>query len=218
MDRKAWVYKITSPSGKAYIGITVKKLVRRRWSEHKTYDSPVGRAIRKHKDRIKYEVLCLCDSWREACVSERFYISMFNTRAPYGYNLTDGGEGTPGRIVNPHNNNLSYRIFTDDDKRRASELYKSGMKIIDVAKEIGFGKTATRKHIIDSGADIRKGGTLHAHIPDSEIVAMYNGGSSSLKVAKRFGMSKATVLIKLKANGVIMRPTGSYKKTGQHNE
>jgi len=85
---------------KLYIGQTSTTL-ERRWYMH-TWDensnSLLHKAIEKHgKEKFSIEVIHECVSKEEMDFVETFYISFLNTKAPYGYNLTDGGEGTLGR-------------------------------------------------------------------------------------------------------------------------
>lgn len=105
---------ITFPNGKSYVGIT-------------KYDNPNPR-FRRHcsmKGRILYnviqkygpknailEVLIQHDDYRELQRLERLFISKHGTKAPAGYNLTDGGEGTLGHK------------FTKEQLKRLSDAHK----------------------------------------------------------------------------------------------
>lgn len=90
------IYMYTSPSNKRYIGQTWNEQ-KRRW-DHR---AGVGKnpyfhaAIRKYgKDSFKYEILHSgIETQEELSRLERELIAKYNTRAPNGYNLTDGGEG-----------------------------------------------------------------------------------------------------------------------------
>lgn len=100
MDRKYTVYKHTSPSGKAYIGITCQE-VSRRWT-----NSGIGykgcsyfwNAIVKHGwNNFQHEVLAENLTEAEAKQREKELIFVNQTRNPlYGYNLTEGGDGICG--------------------------------------------------------------------------------------------------------------------------
>ena len=97
------IYKITSPSGKAYIGLT-KNSMKCRWGAH-CRDAASGsdfvfhRAIRKHgAGNFKIEILTECVDAREAKACERALISAHATfyKSGLGYNLTNGGDGNWG--------------------------------------------------------------------------------------------------------------------------
>lgn len=89
-----YIYKYTSPSGKSYIGQTVTSLSERAGHNGKNY---IGckyfyQAIKKYgfNDFI-VEILdeCLIE---ELNAKERYYIEMYNTMAPNGYNIQQGGQ------------------------------------------------------------------------------------------------------------------------------
>lgn len=95
-----YLYTITNRvNGKQYIGITVN--VGRRWIEHKSGHGSliVYQALKKYeKENLAFDVYC------EGCEEdikqlEIILIAQLNTKAPNGYNLTDGGEGSTGWIA-----------------------------------------------------------------------------------------------------------------------
>jgi group I intron endonuclease len=95
-----FLYRLTSPSGKQYVGIT-SGTVKNRWRYHRK-DRLVDRTPALSKAIKKYgyssflvETLVEAD-WDSLVEIEKRAIRKFKTKAPAGYNLTDGGEGTPG--------------------------------------------------------------------------------------------------------------------------
>ncbi len=95
------IYKITNKiNGKPYVGRTKQKL-KNRMAQHR-YDSKkgsigLGAAICKYGwENFSVEVIetCLVEDLN---TREIFWIAKLNSKAPNGYNLTDGGEG----LVNP---------------------------------------------------------------------------------------------------------------------
>ena len=102
MDKKFTVYKVhCKPSGKDYIGITndMKKRFNGHWSAltDPKKKSVFHKAIRKYgKESFIITILNELYSWESACLLEQHYIKDLNTKIPNGYNMTDGGEGTPG--------------------------------------------------------------------------------------------------------------------------
>lgn len=96
------LYKLTSPSGKSYVGIS-KYGLDKRWAKHvehalgKRSNGYLYAALRKYGvDGFSKEVLAQNDDWASLCAMEIHAIREHGTRWPGGYNLTDGGEGTPG--------------------------------------------------------------------------------------------------------------------------
>jgi hypothetical protein len=96
------LYKLTSPSGKSYIGITSKTL-EQRWAKHvehafgKRDAGALYGALRKYGvETFKREQLGECDDWERLCQMEKDAIASHGTLSPNGYNLTIGGEGIIG--------------------------------------------------------------------------------------------------------------------------
>lgn len=96
----AYIYRILNKiTKKCYIGETKCKDVSRRWNQHKqtieiNKGCPALRdAVKKYGiDNFEFSVLIICFD------DERFkyeieYIKKYNSVAPNGYNLTNGGEG-----------------------------------------------------------------------------------------------------------------------------
>jgi hypothetical protein len=101
------LYKLTSPSGKAYIGIT-NQTTAKRWWKHKN-NAAHGRSIRSGSECIalydairkygnenfKVETLVIAEFDYLKDLEQKAIIA-FKTKAPHGYNLTDGGDGAIG--------------------------------------------------------------------------------------------------------------------------
>lgn len=113
------LYKLTSPSGKSYIGITIKTMDAR-WGKHvehalgKRDNGALYAALRKYgPESFTRELLAECDDWGELCQMEIAAIREHKTFAPNGYNLTTGGEGIPG----PRSEETKRRISVAQKKR-----------------------------------------------------------------------------------------------------
>lgn len=96
----AEVYYIKFPDGRGYVGIT-NGSAERRFREHQSKARNgssllVHKAIRKHGGELT--VLAQGVTWAEAKRLEIEWIARLGTRAPAGYNMTTGGQGTQGRI------------------------------------------------------------------------------------------------------------------------
>lgn len=108
---KGIVYLILNmKNGKKYVGQT-KKTVEKRFKEHAKTDSAIGNAIRKYgAENFRYGVIKRCDTKEELDKWEKFFIDALKTKAPTGYNRTDGGDGVVG--------------WTDDMRARVSAANK----------------------------------------------------------------------------------------------
>jgi hypothetical protein len=102
------LYQITSPSGKSYIGITIKPFAERMREHEKSARLGVGWGKRKgpppsmvvHRAMQKYgyknftaKELVRANDWGYLCDLERKAIVAFGTANPNGYNTGGGGEG-----------------------------------------------------------------------------------------------------------------------------
>ena len=94
---KGCLYKISTPSGKSYIGIT-KNTAEKRFKQHQKSIMPIGDAIRKYGDKVTLETLVISDSWEYLKELEIKAIAIFDTFSQNGYNCTKGGEGCLGFI------------------------------------------------------------------------------------------------------------------------
>ena len=88
------VYLITNQiTGKKYVGQTSRTIARRFWEHANNNKSAIGLAIQKYgRENFNIKVLEICASREQANERERYWIAFHNCIAPYGYNLTDGGD------------------------------------------------------------------------------------------------------------------------------
>ena len=79
-----------------YVGQTRCSLGKR-FNQHAKNNSYIGNAIRAHgAENFVAVVLKKCASKEELDFWEKHFIKSRHSKCPYGYNLTDGGEGTVG--------------------------------------------------------------------------------------------------------------------------
>ena len=117
MEEKSWcVYIHTSPSNKAYIGITSKKPTVR-WANGNGYkkQSYFWNAIKKYGwDNFKHIIWADNLSKEEACHIEQLLIALFHTQdVNYGYNISAGGTAV-----------MFGRKHSNETKRKMSEKRK----------------------------------------------------------------------------------------------
>lgn len=98
-----YIYKHTSPSGKSYIGQTVRT-PEIRWNQHvnnayrndKEATEAFAHAIRKYgKDSFTHEILLKINE-NMLDYYECKFIDGYNTKVPNGYNIRSGGSGFAG--------------------------------------------------------------------------------------------------------------------------
>jgi group I intron endonuclease len=122
------VYLVTNKiDGKQYVGQTTKTL-EARWFDHiQTRKNPSCKylysAVQKHGvESFEIETLVIVNSKEEMDRYERGLIKALGTKVPFGYNLTDGGDGAQGFV------------FTDEQRRKIS-LGLMGRKMSDKARQ-----------------------------------------------------------------------------------
>lgn len=91
------LYQLTSPSGKSYIGITLKT-AQERFEDHKVNyrrrRTALHRAFRKYgPENFQLKTLVIANDWKYLCDLECEAIVAFGTKGPSGYNMTGGGDG-----------------------------------------------------------------------------------------------------------------------------
>lgn len=107
VTRRVWVYKITcTVNGKLYFGITARSVpqrAREHFSQARSkdaYRTALHREIRLlGADKFIVEEVCAAFGIENACAIEREMIADYGAEFPHGYNLSNGGEGSVGRMV-----------------------------------------------------------------------------------------------------------------------
>lgn len=128
------VYKLTSPSNKVYIGITCQA-IKKRWANGKGYKRcpAIYKAINKYGwENIKKEILLENTTESEAKSLETMLIKLHKSdNKKYGYNLTEGGDGTTGRILSEE---AKKRISEKNKGKIISEEQKERLRQINLGK------------------------------------------------------------------------------------
>lgn len=126
------------PNGKRYFGITCKS-PSKRWEngagyKKKNNDSAVYNAILKYGwDNIQHIILFEELTHEDACAKEIELIAKYKTNIrrygnDYGYNMTDGGEGTPGHKTPEICKEIGRKFFSE---RKGARHYKAKGLICD---------------------------------------------------------------------------------------
>jgi len=93
------------PTDKYYIGVTKKDLKERRYYHIRRALREEGvsafhSAIRKYgEDNFVWNIISEYHNYDDALDAEQYFIKLYNTKSPDGYNMTDGGEGTLGAVL-----------------------------------------------------------------------------------------------------------------------
>lgn len=132
------IYKLTSPSGKSYIGKTkrtfayrIKRhLQRAKADDEKPQCKALNAALRQYGfDNFKVEILVECNE-SQLNYYEIKFIEAYNTLAPNGYNLTTGGEGREG----PHREESKDKM---SEARRKYRNYTLPRNVVEINHDDG---------------------------------------------------------------------------------
>lgn len=133
MRRNYYVYMHISPSGKRYIGITIKK-PEYRWNHGDGYkkNAHFYRAIKKYGwNNFEHIILAREISKKEACELEQRLIKQYDsTNSEKGYNHSTGGECGGTGVIFTETRREKIGAFhkgmkhTEDAKKRMSEGHK----------------------------------------------------------------------------------------------
>ena len=128
-------------NNKIYVGQTTRS-IKERFREHEKSNTFIGKALRKYGlENFVVVILAECETKEDLDAKETEWIARLNCKAPFGYNFTDGGEGTPGaqghQYTEEEKENLSAKLkgrkFTAQHKANISTALK-GRKISDTAR------------------------------------------------------------------------------------
>jgi len=138
-----WIYKITSPSGKSYIGQTVDDKVESRWAKEK--NKPHGLLIHVFKkyghENCKFEKLFEVSyrthgyRWEEFLdFWEKFEIREQDTLRPRGYNSTSGGKNC-------------YQVHTTVRKKLSIAQLNRPPMTDETRKKMSISRTGEKHHM-----------------------------------------------------------------------
>ena len=138
-EKALTVYKTTNLiNGKCYVGQDSKNK-----PDYLGSGLLLSRAIQKYgKENFRKEVICTADCKEILNLKEEYWISYLNSKAPNGYNLTDGGEGFASGDLHPmHRLEIAKKV---SDKLKGRDAY--WMKgDLNVAKKPEIRKKISRK-------------------------------------------------------------------------
>ena len=152
------LYMISFPqhlSEKVYVGVSSKGAARR-FREHcaSKKDYPIAQAIRKYgPENAILTVIAERSTWDEIYALEQAAIAACNSKAPAGYNLTDGGPGCFGLPASPERKRKISeanrgRKASDETRRKISEANRGRDTSIQVAamREANRGRKLSDEH------------------------------------------------------------------------
>lgn len=138
------VYRVRFASGKSYVGMTTRS-AQQRLSNHLSAalrggKLPVNRAFKKYAPGgFELEILVRSEDLEILRAEERRLILEIRTKVPYGYNLTDGGEGVCGYAYTPEqraatSRAASKRVLSEETRKKIAASM-TGKKFGPISEE-----------------------------------------------------------------------------------
>lgn len=170
------IYRATNrENDMSYIGQTTKSLGVRKY-EHGIQanhtDFYFHRAVRKYGiAAFVWEILKRCSNHNELIQAEQLFIKRFNTKVPDGYNMTDGGEGTPNRIIRDETR-LKLRIAnlgkhpSEETRKKLSDSHKGHKPSKETRRKMSkalMGNTHTKGHKQSEETKRKRSESLKGH-------------------------------------------------------
>lgn len=200
------VYKITNKiNNKVYIGITSKGLSAR-WKEHlwsAEHNCPfkLYNALRKYgKDNFTIELIDYGNSWDELTKKEKFYIAQYRSNEDeFGYNLTEGGDGTIGRIVSDE---------TREKIRQKAIGREVGEETRKKLSEAGKVRTEGREKYWNSGeVGKKRRKPILQYTKEGKFIKEFEGVNIA---AKEIGVNATTIISALKGRNILASKRNPY--------
>ena len=158
-------------NGKRYVGQTTQPL-KVRMAQHMCGNCVVDKAIQKYGIENFYcGVIKTCASKAELNYLEKFFIAVLKSKKPYGYNLTDGGEGTVG-----------YHLSSES---RAKISAKNSVALLGNKNTLGYHHTSKSRAKISVACK----GKPKSLEWCAKISAMFKGRKKSLEHRAKIGVA-----------------------------
>lgn len=200
MNRTYYIYKITNPKGRIYIGKTYqldKRINHYRLATCKTqkliYNSIKKYTWENHKLEIIFKTVCTDNDINIFEIKFiEFYNSYFPNNNTYGLNLTKGGEGSRGIIISQKQKDAiskanKTRVMTKETKTKISNNLKNKMndpvyKQFFINKTIKAQKVGEKHHL-----------SKLTELKVLEVIGMFNNGLRNIDVFNNTGINKSTI-------------------------
>ena len=202
-----YIYQLTSPSGKVYVGKTTQS-VESRWKDH-IKQSRNGSNLAIHKSILKYGYKSFLvetldssqESDQELSSLEICYIWLNKSFGSNGYNLTTGGEGTSG-----YKHSESARSYYSKSRRgrKFSDEARANMSKSKIGNKCSAGRTYT---------DAERKVYSDKMIGNKNSIGKIHTSESKAKVAKKLAKSFSI----LDPNGVLFEGINLRSFCREHN-
>lgn len=188
------IYKLTSPSGKMYIGKA--KDFNLRMNQHRRYAEqgklfPLYKAIRYYGwDVFQKEIIDTAETIEELNEKEKYWIAKYNTYlTEFGYNCTPGGDGGAVRLGKKNSLEHRQRISEGLKGRKYSEETRQKMSTSHKGQPSAWKGQKASKELRQHLSDAHKG---HKHSPETiqKMIKSRTGSKRSEETKQRMAEAK----------------------------
>jgi group I intron endonuclease len=217
MNTTGFIYKITSPTGRIYIGKTISLTSRKSHYKHNRSEGQkiIYNSIKKHGwDQHKFEVIDKAPAEQLNELEIRYIkeLNTFHYNNPNGMNLTKGGEGLLGRKHSPETINkliakklgkkhseATKKLMSETKKGKApaSAFYVRTEKHLEILRQNNLGRVVPEEEIIK-----RKQTLLNKFIEQHEAILQIDTEGNIVKewhmlpkdIAKHFNACNTNIV------------------------
>jgi len=213
MEAICGVYKITSPSGKIYIGQSMD--IKARWDKYKKLNCrnqiKLYRSLLKYGfDKHAFEIIQICDT-EKLNEAEKYFVGLFQTfNSEHGLNLKDGG-GSKGKHSEESklkcSNSNRGRFFSEEWRQKLSRSLTGKIKSQEHLRNLSKSRIGNKNSLgrilsQETKDKIRNNNKLSKLVLDTQTGIYYN---SAKEAAESIGMKHSTLTKKL--SGVTKKQT-----------
>lgn len=181
-----------------YIGKTVHFYKRMNYHKNAKPNYYIHRAISKYGwDNFKVEKIIVNVPEEDLDNLERAYIAVENTKAPNGYNLTDGGDGGSGVV------------FSEESRKKMSESRRRVLSNRDRFGCVFFDKRWKKWRVISAGPESKYIGVYSTKEKGIEALNLYNVTGECMP-SERSNRKRGT-------GNIHKEPSGRYRACYQKN-
>ncbi len=190
--KRAILYMLESPFGKAYIGVTIRTLSAR-ISSHCNSNHVIGKALRKYgRNNFKQRILVVGEKDYIYSIEKRA-IEVFGTLAPLGYNLKEGGnvECSYTEQARAKMRAASKNRWSDPtERKRTSEATRKAMSRPEIKAKYENAFRG-RKHSAETRAKIAEAGRGRKHTAEAKakMSAAHKGREVSLETRAKMSIA-----------------------------
>ena len=221
-----YIYILTNKiNKKKYVGQTICEDINKRWNQYKKIDKQcIGRClynalIKYGINNFKFQIICIC--FDEDCNTyEKEYIKKYNTIAPNGYNLKEGGNNSK------HHPETIELIRTSLKGRKLSKGHIEKMRInmtgkkhseetkhklsisLKGAKNCNYGKKYLEEEKEKLSLSIKKG-------LDKRKIEGYKQSTNSLENLKKASEKRKKCVAQYNMNNELIREYSSITEAEQ---